>query len=111
MTAEQQAKSALYLQDPSRKSQYLRLAQIAPSQLLEGEAPRLLDEWQLAPELWDAVRLEVDHRGAFGQFIITGSTTPIKDDRRSHSGTGRIGLAAGARGFRTGHAAAGARLP
>lgn len=89
-TAEQQAKSALYLQDPSRKGQYLRLAQIAPSQLLEGEVPRLLDEWQLAPELWDAVRIEVDHRVAFGQFILTGSTTPIKDDRRAHSGTGRI---------------------
>lgn len=89
-TAEQQAKSALYLQDPSRKGQYLRLAQIAPSQLLEGEVPRLLDEWQLAPELWDAARFEVDHRGAFGQFILTGSTTPIKDDRRAHSGTGRI---------------------
>ena len=89
-TSEQQAKSALYLQDPSRKGQYLRLAQIAPAHLLEGEAPRLLDEWQLAPELWDAVRFEVDRRAAFGQFILTGSTTPIKDDRRAHSGTGRI---------------------
>ena len=56
-TAEQQAKSALYLQDPSKKGQYLRLAQIAPSQLLGGKTPRLLDEWQLAPELWDAVRV------------------------------------------------------
>ena len=89
-TAEQLAKSALYLQDPSRKSQYLRLAQIAPSQLLKGEVPRLLDEWQLAPELWDAVRFEVDRRSVFGQFVLTGSTTPIKDDNRSHSGTGRI---------------------
>lgn len=89
-TAEQQAKSSLYLQDPSRKNQYLRLAQIAPSQLLEGMAPRLIDEWQLAPELWDAVRFEVDHRASFGQFILTGSTTPIKNDQRAHSGTGRI---------------------
>ena len=89
-TAVQQAKSVLYLQDPSRKSQYLRMVQLNPSMLLEGDVPRLLDEWQLAPELWDAVRFEVDRRRAFGQFMLTGSTTPIKDDRRSHSGTGRI---------------------
>lgn len=89
-TAEQQAKSAIYLQDPSRKTQNLRLAQIAPDLLLEGEVPRLLDEWQLAPELWDAVRFEVDRRAAFGQFVLTGSTTPVKDDRRAHSGTGTI---------------------
>ena len=89
-TAEQQTKSALYLQDPSKKGQYLRLAQIAPSQLLGGKTPRLLDEWQLAPELWDAVRFEVDQRSSFGQFVLTGSTTPMKDDNRSHSGTGRI---------------------
>lgn len=89
-TAEQFANSAIYLQEPAKKNQYLHLSQIAPSQLLEGETPRLLDEWQLAPNLWDAVRYEVDHRSAFGQFILTGSTTPIKNDARAHSGTGRI---------------------
>ena len=89
-TAERQAKSTLYLQDPARKSQYLQLAEYSPSHLLAGDAPRLIDEWQLAPKLWDAVRYEVDRRAAFGQFILTGSTTPIKNDDRSHSGTGRV---------------------
>lgn len=75
-TAEQIAGSRLYMQKPDALEQNIRLAQISPSMLLEGETPRLIDEWQLAPELWDAVRFECDHRGKFGQFILTGSTVP-----------------------------------
>ena len=67
-TASQIAKSILYLHDPAKKEQYLQLASINPSILLEGTTPRLLDEWQLAPQLWDAVRYEVDQRDEFGQF-------------------------------------------
>ena len=89
-TALQQAKSVLYMQDPEAKEQNRRLAEINPRLLLEGESPRLIDEWQLAPNLWDAVRFEVDRRGEFNQFILTGSTTPGLDFSFSHSGTGRI---------------------
>jgi len=89
-TASQIAKSILYLHDPAKKEQYLQLASINPSILLEGTTPRLLDEWQLAPQLWDAVRYEVDQRDEFGQFILTGSSTPVADMSTAHSGTGRI---------------------
>ncbi len=89
-TAAQVAKSILYLQDPAKKEQYLKMAEIAPVLLLEGDTPRLIDEWQLAPQLWDAVRFEVDKRDEFNQFILTGSTVPSKNMKKSHSGTGRI---------------------
>lgn len=93
-TAEQIAKSVLYIDDPDSKKQTKELAAIRPSVLLQGETPRLLDEWQQTPELWDAVRYEVDHReNNIGQFILTGSAVPLdKDDKMkiSHSGTGRI---------------------
>lgn len=89
-TARQLAKSVLYMQDPAQKPQNLKLAEIQPSLLLEGETPRLIDEWQLAPSLWDAVRFEVDRRDQFNQFILTGSSAPIADMSTSHSGTGRI---------------------
>lgn len=89
-TALQQAQSVLYLQDPATKDQNLLLADIAPSELLKGETPRLIDEWQLAPKLWDAVRFEVDCRDAFGQFILTGSSVPPDLGAIAHSGTGRI---------------------
>lgn len=90
-TAEQIAGSRLYMQKPDAREQNIRLAQISPSMLLEGETPRLIDEWQLAPELWDAVRFECDHRGKFGQFILTGSTVPPERGAIKHTGTGRIG--------------------
>ena len=61
-----------------------------PSQLLQGEVPRLIDEWQLAPKLWDAVRFEIDQRDDFGQFILTGSAVPADFSEISHTGTGRI---------------------
>ena len=68
---------------------YLRAADTKPSLLLKGDTPRLLDEWQTAPVLWDAVRFAVDQRGEAGQFILTGSAVP-KDDVVQHTGTGRI---------------------
>ncbi|MDR1185476.1 MAG: DUF4143 domain-containing protein [Coriobacteriales bacterium] len=89
-TALQQAKSVLYMQDPERKSQNLLLADIRPSELLKGDTPRLIDEWQLAVKLWDAVRFEVDNRNEFNQFILTGSSVPPNLSEVSHTGTGRI---------------------
>lgn len=89
-TAEQIAESAIYMQDPGSRDQNKRLAQLAPQQLLRGAAPRLIDEWQEAPQLWDAVRFEVDQRDEFGQFILTGSTVPPDMGEMEHTGTGRI---------------------
>ncbi len=93
-TAEQIAGSVLYVDEPSKKVQNQSLAKLNPKLLLEGKTPRLLDEWQEAPELWDAVRFEVDHRdNGVGQFILTGSAAPLNSDERekiSHSGTGRF---------------------
>lgn len=88
-TAEQQAKSVLKLQDPDKTKAYLSTAEVKPSLLLKGENPRLIDEWQMAPVLWDAVRSAVDERGEEGLFILTGSTT-VDDKQIMHSGTGRI---------------------
>lgn len=95
-TAEQQAKSIIKLQDPDNRAGYLATARTKPSILLKGDTPRLIDEWQDAPILWDAVRNAVDERRRTGQFILTGSTV-IEDDknkdesnRRMHTGTGRI---------------------
>ena len=92
-TAEQAASSALYLSDPAARQQYTQLASLNPALLLEGAVPRLLDEWQTAPVLWDAVRYEVDHRRAPGQFILTGSVSLPKgaaSEEIQHTGTGRI---------------------
>lgn len=88
-TAKQQAKSILALQDPDTREGYLATAAIRPSLLLGGETPRLIDEWQVAPTLWDAVRVMVDNRGEVGQFILTGSNS-IDKSAVMHSGTGRI---------------------
>lgn len=88
-TAEQKAKSILRLNDPDMREAYLATAKTKPSNLLKGETPRLIDEWQEAPELWDAVRTSVDLRKETGLYILTGSTTINKDLIR-HSGTGRI---------------------
>ena len=90
-TAEQQASSVLYLDDPSSMEQNLQLAQTDIKQLLQGATPRLIDEWQLAPQLWDAIRFEVDHRGEDGQFMLTGSAVPADTSRVNHSGAGRFG--------------------
>jgi uncharacterized protein len=88
-TAEQRAKSILKMQDPDHAAEYRRLADFLPSKLLEGDTPRLIDEWQTAPVLWDAVRTAVDSRGETGQFILTGSTV-VDDGATMHTGTGRI---------------------
>ena len=89
-TAEQQAKSVIKLQDPDKAEEYLTTAATKPSLLLKGEQPRLIDEWQDAPMIWDAVRTAVDHAGGKpGQFILTGSNTVDKTKIR-HTGTGRI---------------------
>ena len=89
-TAEQTAKSFLYMNDPKTMRQNLSMAEIDPGRLLQGKTPRLIDEWQLAPKLWDAVRFEVDHRHNLGQFILTGSAVPPETDEIKHSGTGRV---------------------
>ncbi|MBR3567006.1 MAG: ATP-binding protein [Salinivirgaceae bacterium] len=89
-TAEQQAASILYMADPMRKQQYLQAAKMNVRQLLTGEIPRLIDEWQIAPSLWDSVRFEVDHRGGWGHFILTVSSVPPSADEIFHSGTGRF---------------------
>ena len=88
-TGEQQAKSILRMQDPDKRDGYLISAQTKPSLLLKGENPRLIDEWQVAPVLWDAVRTAVDIRGEDGLFILTGSTS-VDDSKIMHSGAGRI---------------------
>lgn len=93
-TAEQASKSSLYMQDQDRAKEYLRIAETMPSILLTGDEPRLLDEWQVAPVLWDAVRFAVDQRGGMGHFILTGSAVPPEEKEgvpsKRHTGTGRI---------------------
>ncbi len=88
-TALRQAKSVLYMQDVDYREDYLATATTKPSHLLVGDTPRLLDEWQDAPQLWDAVRHEVDLRQLSGQFILTGSNT-VNHSKILHSGVGRI---------------------
>jgi predicted AAA+ superfamily ATPase len=88
-TAENAANSVIYMQDPDRARSYQEMADTKPSLLLRGETPRLIDEWQMAPVLWDAVRFEVDKRNDPGQFILTGSAVPA-DDVTAHTGTGRF---------------------
>lgn len=89
-SAEQIAKSILYMADPKKREQNIELANVNPQLLLEGDVPRLIDEWQIAPKLWDAVRYEVDHRDEEGQFILTGSSTPVDKNKIFHTGTGRF---------------------
>ncbi|MEW6082349.1 MAG: DUF4143 domain-containing protein [Bacillota bacterium] len=88
-TAKERASSFLFMQDPDYTASYLKAADAKPSLLLRGATPRLIDEWQLAPVLWDAVRFAVDERGVAGQFILTGSAVPM-DNAMRHTGTGRI---------------------
>ena len=89
-TAEQIAKSILYMSETGMVEQNIRLASLNPKLLLRGENPRLIAEWQIAPQLWDSVRFESDH-GPLGQFILTGSSVPADMSKVIHSGTGRIG--------------------
>ena len=96
-TAEVAAHSIVYMQDQDEADNYLQMAETMPSLLLAGDEPHLIDEWQVAPNLWDAVRFEVDRRGGMGHFILTGSAVPPDPDddenpkmKRRHTGTGRI---------------------
>ena len=89
-TAEQAAASVLYMDNPKEIKSNLFRADTDPESLLEGENPRLIDEWQLAPKLWDAVRFSVDHRRQFGLYILTGSAVPPETDEIHHTGTGRF---------------------
>ena len=89
-TAEQIAASILYMDDPEKKEQNISMSELNPKRLLKGEVPRLIDEWQLAPKLWDAIRFEVDHRDELGQFLLTGSAVPADTKDITHSGTGRF---------------------
>ena len=88
-TAKQFAKSFIEMQDPDKRDMYIQTAKIKPSNLLVGENPRLIDEWQIAPNLWDAVRVSVDRRNEDGLYILTGSNS-IDKTEIMHTGTGRI---------------------
>ncbi len=90
-TAKQVAGSVLDLGKTGILNNARLALQIRPADLLKGETPRLIDEWQSIPELWDMIRSEVDDRNEFGQFILTGSSVPVKEGVRRHSGTGRYG--------------------
>lgn len=90
-TAEQQAGSIIYIDDPSKNVQYRQMAQTDIRLLLRGDTPRLIDEWQEIPQFWDAIRFEVDHRQEEGQFMLTGSAVPADIKQIHHSGTGRYG--------------------
>lgn len=89
-TAEQIAGSILYMDDPEKREQNALMATLNPKMLLDGDSPRLIDEWQIVPKLWDAIRFEIDHRKGFGHFILTGSAVPVETTEITHSGTGRI---------------------
>lgn len=90
-TAEQHARSVIYMDDPKRIDAYRRAAELEPAQLLEGEKPRLIDEWQKYPQLWDTCRFVVDRSSEDGLFILTGSAKPVDFSKLSHTGTGRVG--------------------
>ncbi len=89
-TAKQQAKSMLNLGDSNVLRQSLQMMDLSPITLLEGDTPRLIDEWQTIPPLWDTIRSEVDRRGDFSQFILTGSSVLPNAESTIHSGTGRF---------------------
>lgn len=89
-TAMQKAVSVLKMDNPKTREQNLSLAKLNPQRLLQGDVPRLIDEWQIAPTLWDAVRYEVDERQKMGQFILTGSAVPPDTKEITHTGTGRF---------------------
>lgn len=89
-SAKHIAKSVIEMDRPDMTEQYQQMARINPSNLLGGKVPHLIDEWQIATNIWNAVRYEVDRRGEFGQFILTGSSVPAALDESMHTGTGRI---------------------
>ncbi len=88
-TAKQFSNSILELQDPDKKIQYDNISDTKPSLFLEGDKPRLFDEWQMYPVIWDSIRTDIDHTGLKGQYILTGSAKPKKNNIM-HTGTGRF---------------------
>ena len=89
-TALQVAKSVIRMDDPTKRDENIVMSELNPVMILRGDTPRLIDEWQIAPKIWDAVRYEVDSRGEEGQFILTGSAVPVESKEITHSGTGRF---------------------
>lgn len=89
-TAEQQAKSVLYMADPDNQKNYIEMADLRIKMLLKGDNPRLIDEWQIIPQIWDAIRFDVDHRGEEGLYVLTGSAVPASTENIHHTGTGRF---------------------
>ena len=73
------------MDEPEKKEQNIAMSELNPKRLLKGATPRLIDEWQIAPKLWDAIRFEVDHRGELGQFVLTGSAVPADTKEITHS--------------------------
>lgn len=89
-TAEQICRSVLYMSESGKREQNMQLAHLNPSMLLRGDKPRLIDEWQVAPAIWDAIRFEADHSPGLGLFVLTGSSVPADMSEVLHSGTGRF---------------------
>ncbi len=89
-TCEQFAKSILYMADTKKREFYLKMADADITELMKGEQPRLIDEWQDAPQFWDAIRYYVDHADGYGCFLLTGSAVPPEPEKIMHSDTGRI---------------------
>ena len=89
-TCLQVAKSCIFMDEPTKREQNIELAAIAPGAILSGDYPRLIDEWQIAPQLWDAIRYKADRESIIGGYMITGSAVPVDIDELKHSGTGRF---------------------
>ena len=89
-TCLQIAKSSIYMDEPTKREQNIKLAAISPAKILSGAYPRLIDEWQIAPQLWDAIRFKADRESIIGGYMITGSAVPVDVDELKHSGTGRF---------------------
>ena len=89
-TCLQVAKSCVFMDEPTKRTQNMELAAIAPEKILSGGYPRLIDEWQIAPQLWDAIRYKADRESIIGGYMITGSAVPVDIDELKHSGTGRF---------------------
>ena len=89
-TGEHHANSAIFMDDPKRRRQYQLFAEDNPDAILDGATPRLIDEWQLTPIIWDAIRFRVDHKPGVGQYILSGSAKPADRSEIYHSGSGRF---------------------
>lgn len=89
-TAQRAARSSIMLSDPAGNFSARQLADVDPAAAIEGDRPRLIDEWQEVPKLWDAVRYECDREGKAGLYILTGSATPRDANAPMHSGVGRV---------------------